>query len=85
MMISLSASGIIVPPLIYGFPRHISTISPLLALIGDKKPGCFAWCMNTEFIVSLLINRGWLNIQDVLKINKTIQIETRLSENGGNL
>jgi hypothetical protein len=50
MMISLSASGIIVPPLKYGFPRHRSTVSLLVALIG-KKPGCFAWCMNIEFIV----------------------------------
>jgi hypothetical protein len=50
------------PPLIYGFPRHRSTMSLLVALIGDKKPRFFAWCMNTEFIVKLLINRGWLNI-----------------------
>jgi hypothetical protein len=63
MMISPSASGIIVLPLIYGFPRHRSTISPLVAFVGDKKPGYFAWCMNTEFIVNLLINKGWLNIQ----------------------
>jgi hypothetical protein len=55
MMISPLASGFIVPPLKYGFPRHRSTISLLVALIGNKKSGCFAWCMNTEFIVKLLL------------------------------
>jgi hypothetical protein len=64
-MISPSTSGIIVPPFIYGFPRHRSTISLLVPLIGDNKTGCFAWCMNTEFIVKLLINRGWLNIHNL--------------------
>ena len=63
MMISLSALGIIVPPLNYGFPRHRSTISPLVTLIGNKKIGCFAWCMNTEFKIKLVINSGWLNTQ----------------------
>jgi hypothetical protein len=39
MLISPSVLGIIVPPLKYGFPRRISSISPLVALIRDKKHG----------------------------------------------
>jgi hypothetical protein len=63
MMIFASVLGIIVLPMKYGFPRHRSTISLLVALIGDKKIGSFAWRMNTEFKIKLVINRGWLNTQ----------------------
>jgi hypothetical protein len=47
ILISPLVLGIILPPLKYGFPRHISSITPLVALIRDKKPWCFAWGKNT--------------------------------------
>ncbi len=63
---SPSVLVIIVLPLKYSLPRHRSKISPLVALVGDKKPWCFAWHMNTELIVKLLMHRGWLKISKIV-------------------
>jgi hypothetical protein len=62
MIISPLASGILVPSFKHDFPRHRSTISPLVVLISNKKAWCFAWCMNTEVIVKVKVNRRGPNI-----------------------